>query len=231
MTDLWTARADQLKWQEPGWRIEQRYTKGVLIGNWFEEKREFGKGNHVSNSTHRADYRDHRGHLPDVTIRRNALARNDGIGRQHLFVHHGTRYSNNMLPLYPDTFSKTWHPDYTPKIRQWDRNKMSWQPEPIDQSLTSNSHNYGLHSQLKEKWRKQAEIEAGGDYVSNYASTYHSPSKEALVTDHYASRRHLSTRLHPHRANKDLQLRSTQAIPCIECPIDTSLYFNKSAPT
>ena len=26
------------KWQLPGWRIEQRYSTGVLIGNWSEDR-------------------------------------------------------------------------------------------------------------------------------------------------------------------------------------------------
>ena len=26
------------KWQPSGWRIEQKYSKGVLIGNWSEDR-------------------------------------------------------------------------------------------------------------------------------------------------------------------------------------------------
>ena len=26
------------KWQQPGWRIEQRYSQGVLVGNWAEDR-------------------------------------------------------------------------------------------------------------------------------------------------------------------------------------------------
>lgn len=26
------------KWELPGWRIEQKYCQGVLIGNWSEER-------------------------------------------------------------------------------------------------------------------------------------------------------------------------------------------------
>lgn len=32
------AQSDQLKWNLPGWRIEQRYAPRVLIGNWAEER-------------------------------------------------------------------------------------------------------------------------------------------------------------------------------------------------
>jgi len=28
------------KWNSPGWKIEQKYSPGVLIGNWSEEKLE-----------------------------------------------------------------------------------------------------------------------------------------------------------------------------------------------
>jgi hypothetical protein len=32
------AQGDPAKWQMPGWRIEQRFANGVLIGNWNEER-------------------------------------------------------------------------------------------------------------------------------------------------------------------------------------------------
>lgn len=30
------------KWSQPGWRIEQKYSNKVLIGNWVEEKLQVG---------------------------------------------------------------------------------------------------------------------------------------------------------------------------------------------
>jgi hypothetical protein len=146
---------DKRKWHEPGWRIEQKYSKGVLIGNWSEEQKEFKKENHVSGSTHRRDFLNYRGqHLPDVIIRRNALARNDGIGRQHLFAHHGKCYSNNMVSMYHDMYNKPWlqDPDATclrTSLRQYDSNKVSWQPEPIDKPIVTTPYRYGLYEQLQ----------------------------------------------------------------------------------
>lgn len=32
------AQGDPRKWHMPGWRIEQRFSPGVLIGNWDEER-------------------------------------------------------------------------------------------------------------------------------------------------------------------------------------------------
>ena len=33
---------DSTKWNRPGWRIEQKYSTDVLIGNWNEERRVVG---------------------------------------------------------------------------------------------------------------------------------------------------------------------------------------------
>lgn len=32
------AQGDPKKFQMPGWKIEQHYSPGVLIGNWAEER-------------------------------------------------------------------------------------------------------------------------------------------------------------------------------------------------
>lgn len=32
-----TGRRDD-KWKQPGWRIEQKYSNKVLVGNWAEER-------------------------------------------------------------------------------------------------------------------------------------------------------------------------------------------------
>ena len=38
MADTSSSSLLSSKWQDPGWRIEQRYAKGVLIGNWSEDR-------------------------------------------------------------------------------------------------------------------------------------------------------------------------------------------------
>ena len=49
------------KWQMPGWRIEQRYSTGVLIGNWSEDR--LGKVHRVT-----FKYRVH------ITVRRAVVS-------------------------------------------------------------------------------------------------------------------------------------------------------------
>lgn len=47
------AQADPMKWSLPGWRIEQKYANGVLIGNWNEARKTVsvnGVLSHVNNS-------------------------------------------------------------------------------------------------------------------------------------------------------------------------------------
>ena len=36
------AQGDPKKWNMPGWRIEQKYSTKVLIGNWEEERLKVG---------------------------------------------------------------------------------------------------------------------------------------------------------------------------------------------
>ena len=88
---------DPMKWAMPGWRIEQQYAPGVLIGNWDEGRYKFQKGEYKHNSTHRIDFQNYGSSRPDVIIRRKAQLTNDGLGKEFLFYHHGNRYSNNMI--------------------------------------------------------------------------------------------------------------------------------------
>ena len=38
INDLNMAMGDINKWNMPGWRIEQKFSPGVLIGNWGEDR-------------------------------------------------------------------------------------------------------------------------------------------------------------------------------------------------
>ena len=84
----------ETKWHLPGWRIEQKYSNGVLIGNWFEDRLgkvrslcacatllsvKFHRGSEFGNSTHREAFRTYNSHCyrPDVSTRRMGLLRSD----------------------------------------------------------------------------------------------------------------------------------------------------------
>ncbi|TSW21774.1 hypothetical protein Baya_13549 [Bagarius yarrelli] len=65
------------KWKQPGWRIEQKYSDKVLIGNWAEERLQFSQERTTSKSSNSFDFRPHPDHRPDVIVRRTALRRSE----------------------------------------------------------------------------------------------------------------------------------------------------------
>ena len=102
---------------------------------------QFQRGNTKHNSTHRVDFRNVGSHRPDVVVRRKALLRNDGLGPEHLFWHHGNRYTNNMLSWYDEHYNGRWKENTLPPSRQWNGNQLAWGPEKSDYPLQGKGHN------------------------------------------------------------------------------------------
>jgi hypothetical protein len=96
---------------------------------------QFQRGNQKHNSTHRVDFRNYEGHRPDVVVRRKALLRNDGLGTENLFWHHGKRYTNNMLSWYDEHYNGRWKENDFPPSRQWNSHQLAWGPERSDYPL------------------------------------------------------------------------------------------------
>ncbi|XP_052211992.1 cilia- and flagella-associated protein 107-like isoform X2 [Dreissena polymorpha] len=211
------AQGDPRKWHMPGWRIEQKYSPGVLIGNWDEERYTFQRGNTKHNSTHRVDFRNVGSHRPDVVVRRKALLRNDGLGPEHLFWHHGNRYTNNMLSWYDEHYNGRWKENTLPPSRQWNGNQLAWGPEKSDYPLQAAPTNFGLLQSLQEKWRAQIADETRGEFDSTYSSSYLQPGRDAMAQPRYAIPRAQSTNLHPvNKINKDLHFRGVTALKAPE---------------
>ncbi|XP_046579967.1 uncharacterized protein C1orf158 homolog [Haliotis rubra] len=207
------AQGDPRKWHLPGWRIEQRFSQGVLIGNWSEERNVFNKGNTPHNSTHRIDFRNFGSHRPDVVIRRSARLKNEGIGQQNLFYHHGNRYSNNMVSWYDEHYNGRWRENTLPDLRTWNSHELSWAPEKSDYPLQGSSTNYGLYQKLQNRWSDQIADETRGDFTSTYTSSYNPRSASGLVTTRFANPRENSTTLHKYNhTNKDLGLRQVSSV-------------------
>ncbi|XP_050412082.1 cilia- and flagella-associated protein 107 [Patella vulgata] len=203
------AQGDPKKWSMPGWRIEQRFSPGVLIGNWSEERNIFQRGNNLHNSTHRTDFRNWGGHRPDVVIRRNAMMRSDGLGPETLFHHHGKKYSNNMVSWYDEQYNGRWHENCLPELRNWNGHCLAWVPEKSDHPLQGQSTNYGLLPKLQREWKQQICDETKGDYLSTYQNSFISPPKSALVTLRNAVPKPSSTSVHSiTKINKNLDFRN-----------------------
>ncbi|XP_003388257.1 PREDICTED: uncharacterized protein C1orf158 homolog [Amphimedon queenslandica] len=191
------------KWQDPGWRIEQRYSKGVLIGNWSEDRYKFEKGSEFGSSTSRQTYRGHYLKAPDPSIRLKGLIRNNGIDKEHIFIHHGKSYMRNTISLYDQTFNR----GYELGERKWDGKRMAWLPEKTDHPLQGASTNFGLKEEKEEKWRKEKELESIGDFVTSNHLTYRMPPLTSYPTGRAAPHKLISSRTHPQSTNRNLKLR------------------------
>ncbi|XP_022090117.1 uncharacterized protein C1orf158 homolog [Acanthaster planci] len=210
------AQADPMKWNLPGWRIEQKYSPGVLIGNWSEDRYKFQRAPLKSGSTHRTDFVKYPQYKPDVMTRRNAMMKNDGLDNKHLFAHHNNDFSSNLISWYDEQFNKRERSgrDVLPEQRYWDSNKLAWEPEKSDHPIRDGPvTNFGLKEKLTEKWKVEQALAGLGEYHTTYGQSYVTLPSSALIRNHYAPPRALSTRLHPvNLINKDLNLRSINVI-------------------
>ncbi|XP_074655259.1 cilia- and flagella-associated protein 107-like [Tubulanus polymorphus] len=208
------SHGDQNKWQMPGWRIEQRYSTGVLIGNWLEDRHVFQRGLHKHNSTHRNDFKSYTDFKPDVTIRRKNLLQGDGLGKEFIFTHHGKKYSNNMISSYDEDYNKrereSW--DRLPELRTWDSNRLAWVPEKSDHPMQGKPTTFACFDNLKKSWADSRQGNSGNgraaDLNTTYRVSYVRHPSTALNPHHYAVPKERSTMVHPlNSTNKDLDLR------------------------
>ncbi|KAK3730327.1 hypothetical protein QZH41_015361 [Actinostola sp. cb2023] len=221
---------DDVKWGEPGWRIEQKYKTDVLIGNWSEERQktfsknivysfQFQTSGSQFNSTHRTDYKNYGRQLPDVKTRRQGMLRTEGLGKHFLFSHHGNAYQGNTITWYDQQFNKREQTeDSFPAIRTWERQRLVWEPEKSDFPIQGAPTNYGLLQKKQEKWRKEAEMEDMSIYTTTQQLSYFPHQRQSYSYRHFATPRFISSKFHPHHVNKDLYLRDNQHLTSCEYP-------------
>ncbi|KAK3699398.1 hypothetical protein QZH41_018555, partial [Actinostola sp. cb2023] len=118
----------------PGWRNEPKFrNRGVLIGNWFEERLQFTNNGQTGNSTNRKDYCIPETNVTDSVTRRKLAQRNwEGVGEHNLLTHHGQAYKSSAVSNYLLDYD---FPQTPAPIRRWDRHNISWVPERIDVPL------------------------------------------------------------------------------------------------
>ena len=133
------------KFQLPGWRIEQKYRPGVLIGNWSEQRCDFERQNVKSGSTQRTDFVHPGTVVPETTTRRRMMMSNEGLSKNMLFTHHGRRYMNNTMSLYDQEFN---HRRHKTVPRAWDRHRLAWLPEASDHPVLGETTKWGLLDSL-----------------------------------------------------------------------------------
>ncbi|XP_056292560.1 cilia- and flagella-associated protein 107 [Pseudoliparis swirei] len=107
MNQTWARRAS---------RTEQKYSNKVLIGNWAEERLQFTREPQTAGGTGRIDHRPHWDVRPDVSERRSALLRAEGLPSKLLFGHDDAPSSRRLVTLYEESYRRE-HADARPPNR------------------------------------------------------------------------------------------------------------------
>jgi hypothetical protein len=170
----------------PGWKIETRYSPGVLIGNWQEDRLRDEKRYYKHASTYSIDFKNYPGASPDVLIRRNAELNNSGLPSGVLFGR-GTEPRQDLITWYDQDYNgrvREGH-DKLPELRNWSSSSMSWVPEKSDYPIQGEPTNYGLQKKLQPRWSKdEKDLEQGMSARPNttYRTSYlHWPRDLYLV--------------------------------------------------
>ncbi|XP_002169127.2 cilia- and flagella-associated protein 107 isoform X1 [Hydra vulgaris] len=192
----------------PGWRIEQKYNKRCLIGNWNEDRRKFHRSEKPFElSTHQADFKKYSNFLPENKARQIASIRNDGLPKELIFSHRGNSYSNNMISWYDQCINnREEHESKLPKLRSWDGKTCSWEPEKSDRPLQGRATNFGLLDNMKAKWKK--DITNQNSASSTYKSAFRSYSNNEMNFKRYATKKCLSSHFPSDKVNKNLFFRN-----------------------
>ncbi|XP_069804008.1 cilia- and flagella-associated protein 107 [Dendropsophus ebraccatus] len=215
------------KWCQPGWRIEQRYSNKVLIGNWAEERRKFRRRDLPSpQSCYHKDFIRFPDSQPDRIHRRDFLKRMEGLPGPHLLSHHGEPPARHLVSHYDDHYIR-WGTSTLPPLRSWDGNSLTWAPEKSDFPSTDPPTNFGLLQEKQKLWRDQV----GDDLRSVYSASYRQPPRSALMTAQYGvAPRLLSSSVHPpNNTNKALGFKCQAYLQVPDHPIERT-EKNESAP-
>ncbi|KAK0135312.1 hypothetical protein N1851_028847 [Merluccius polli] len=227
MSALSRTRGD--KWSQPGWRIEQKYTNKVLIGNWVEERLKFHREVQTASSTYCLDYQPQWESRPDGSVRRACQQRAEGLPSTQFFSHHATPASHYLVTLYDESYGR--RDSAPPGRRTWHHDSLTWRPERSDHPVAAPPTNFGLLAS-----RKPSGVDgptppppAWLPSLSESRSTYQNCPPSALSQGRRArAPRLLSGRLHaPNGADNDLRLGQPLPLPAVpdgRCSVPAALW-------
>lgn len=61
--------------------------------------------------------------------------RNDGLGQEQIFHHHGDKYTQNHISWYDEQYNGRYKENTLPSLRDWNGHKLSWAPEKSDHPI------------------------------------------------------------------------------------------------
>ncbi|XP_034760722.2 cilia- and flagella-associated protein 107-like [Acipenser ruthenus] len=197
------AQSDPKKWSMPGWRIEEKYSNKVLIGNWVEERLQFTRKGQTGKTTNQLDYRPYSETTRDVVVRTSALKREEGLPSRVLLAHHDTPNSDHLVSLYDEVYCRQGRNPALPPLRSWKYDSLAWVPERSDHPLKGPATNFGLLQLRVPVWKRQ---HSPTEQESLYRASYTQHPSSAFSLRHC---RLFSSHLHtPNSVNKDLHLRN-----------------------
>ncbi|XP_053311321.1 cilia- and flagella-associated protein 107-like [Spea bombifrons] len=205
------------KWSLPGWKIEQKYSNKVLVGNWLEERKEFKRGSYsTKGSCYRIDYASFPVDNSSVMLRRSITKRMQGLPKQHLITHHGEPNSKYLVSLYDDHYLRRGNLSLPP-TRTFNGHQLAWVPECSDYPTIEPPTNYGLKKEKEMQWKESSSKETR----SVYSASYKNPPLSAFTINHCGvAPRILSSKLHHHNnINKSLQFRNQKHLQVPDYPV------------
>lgn len=205
------AQGDPKKWEMPGWRIEQDYSKRTLIGNWCEERNTVEHNDVKYNSTNRSDFTDNvKKVIPCTQERRHALRRNDGSSDKYLVKIGGIHKTGVDNKGYISWYDCDYRRTENKARRKWNRHKLVWEPEWSDRPLQGSSTQLGIRQAKFTKWKEDNAISNGsnGYNPKTTYSDFKAFSADAFPIRYAQSSKKLSSKLNTiSRTNKSLPLR------------------------
>lgn len=200
------AQGDPLKWELPGWRIEQRFSKKTLIGNWCEERNNFEHNQPKNNSTNRIDYTDKGDSQPECQLRRHALRRNDGSTDKYQTSLNSEQATSN-ISWYDTDYRRA----STKQSRNWNRHKLVWEPEYSDHPVQGKATQLGILDRKLKRWEADRKMLNGTvpfKPSTTSSSDYHKFTSEAFPLRYAMAPKALSAQMNIiTKTNKSLPLR------------------------
>jgi len=201
------AQGDPLKWQLPGWRIEQRFSKRTLIGNWCEERNNFEHNRQQINSTNRIDYKNNGDCEPQCQLRRHALRRNDGSTNKYQAGGLNSEKTTSNISWYDSDYRRA----STKQQRQWNRHKLVWEPEYSDHPVQGKATQLGILDRKLQRWEEDRKLLNGFRSFSpstTYGGDFHNFDKASFPLRYAMAPKELSAQLNKiTKTNKSLPLR------------------------
>ncbi|KAL3978602.1 hypothetical protein ACER0C_019664 [Sarotherodon galilaeus] len=195
----------QDKWAQTGWRIEQKYANKVLLGNWAEERLQFTRKPKIAYSTSCVDYRPHWDFKPDISERRSALLRAEGLPSKMIFGHHDPPSSDYLVTQYAESYGCNLI-NALPTLQHRHADNLTQKPERSDQLTSALPNNFGPLQTTNHHFEiQQSHLPS----LTEYRSAYQRQPLSAFCQSRFAKASHmLSSHLYEaNHNNKDLDLR------------------------